>query len=311
MLAGSVTTFGLGSYWLATSQRRAARWFRALAADTRRSIRPAPQKPTPESWSDNQITISWLGHATTLINFYGINILTDPALGNRVGVSVGVGTAGPKRFVAPALRIAELPRIDVVLLSHAHMDHMDLPTLRRLGRETFTVTAKETQDVLQSTRLRRVTELGWNEHATFRSPQGELEIEAVEVEHWGQRWPSEMERGYNGYILRREGRTLLFGGDTANTPLFAELRSRGPFAAAIMPIGAYDPWVWNHCTPEQAVKMCNAARASYIVPMHHQTFKLSEEPINEPIERLSAALAREPERLALRNIGERFICPDA
>ena len=126
---------------------------------------------------------------------------------------------------------------------------------------------------------------------------------------WGQRWPSEMSRGYNGYVLRREGKAILFAGDTAHTPLFAELRSRGPFEAAIMPIGAYQPWIWNHCSPEQALAMANAARARYLVPVHHQTFRLSEEPMGEPIERLAAALEHEPERLALRKIGESFLCP--
>jgi L-ascorbate metabolism protein UlaG (beta-lactamase superfamily) len=189
------------------------------------------------------------------------------------------------------------------------MDHMDLPSLQRFGRKTFVVTAKLTSDILSGTRLSHITELPWAGRTTFKNPAGELEIEAVEVKHWGQRWPSELERGYNGYILRREGKTLLFAGDTAHTPLFRDFRSRGPYAAAIMPIGAYRPWIWNHCTPEQAVQMANWADADHIVPIHHQTFRLSDEPLNEPIERLDAALAREPERLALRRIGEHFVCP--
>ena len=244
-----------------------------------------------------------------MINFYGIRILTDPAFGNRIGISLGLGTVGPKRYIAPALRMAELPPIDVVLLSHAHMDHMDLPSLQRLAPATFTVTAKTTRDILESTPLKKIVELPWNERTTFRNAKGELEISAVEVKHWGQRWPSELERGYNGYVLRREGRAILFGGDTAHTPLFSELRARGPFEAAIMPVGAYQPWIWNHCTPEQAVDLANRAGARYIVPVHHQTFRLSEEPQTEPIERLEAALQREPERLGLRRVGESFICP--
>jgi L-ascorbate metabolism protein UlaG (beta-lactamase superfamily) len=129
----------------------------------------------------------------------------------------------------------------------------------------------------------------------------------VEVKHWGERWPSELERGYNGYILRREDKAILFAGDTALTPVLADCRSKGPFAAAIMPIGAYRPWIWNHCTPEQAVEMANAANAQYIVPVHHQTFKLSDEPMEEPIERLKVALDHEPERLALKQVGETFV----
>jgi L-ascorbate metabolism protein UlaG (beta-lactamase superfamily) len=120
-----------------------------------------------------------------------------------------------------------------------------------------------------------------------------------------------MQRGYNGYVLRREGKAILFGGDTAQTPLFADIKSRGPFEAAIMPIAAYQPWIANHCTPEQAAEMVNRAGARYIVPVHHQTFRLSDEPMNEPIERLEAAFQREPERIALRKVGESFVCPKA
>ena len=307
-IAAAVTA-GLGSFWAAKSNRRSARMLRQLLADSRRKILPAPVKPNPASWSDNDITICWLGHATTLINFYGVHTLTDPTLGNRIGVALGVGTAGPKRYIAPALRVEELPPIDVLLLSHAHMDHMDVATLSRVAPKTFTVTAKTTRDVLSGTGLKQVRELPWRDRTIFRGVKGELEIEAFEVKHWGRRWPSGIDRGYNGYVLKREGRSLLFGGDSALTPLFSEVRSRGSFAAAIMPIGAYQPWIWNHCTPEQAVEMANQAGAHHLVPVHHQTFKLSNEPMDEPLERFQAALQKEPERIALRQIGESFVCP--
>lgn len=309
LAAGTGTGLGGAAWWLAVSKQRAARWARRMLEDARRPILPAPVKPNPAAWSDNRLTLCWLGHSTVLINFYGLRILTDPVLGNRIGISLGFGTAGPKRYVAPALRFRDLPPIDVLLLSHAHMDHLDLPTLRRFAPNTFTVTAKDTSDLLAGTRLRQVTELPWNGRATFRGPQGELQIEAFEVRHWGQRWPSELPRGYNGYVLRREGRAVLFGGDTARTPQFAGLRSRGPFDVAIMPIGSYRPWIRNHCTPEEALEMANAARAGYLVPVHHQTFCLSQEPMPEPIQRLAAALRLEPDRLALRRAGETFVCP--
>src|SRR5581483_4332268 len=307
--AGAATAVGGAGWWLSCSKQRAARWARRLAGDVRRPIEPAPFKPQPDLWSDHKITLAWLGHTTVLLNFYGVRILTDPALGNHIGVSLGFGTIGPKRFVAPALRARELPPIDVVLLSHSHMDHMDLPTLGHFGADTFAVTAKDTRDVLAGTGLRRVNELGWGERAVFHGAQGDLHIEAIEVKHWGERWPSEKPRGYNGYLLRREGKAVLFGGDTALTASLGEVKSRGPFEVGIMPIGAYRPWIRNHCTPEQALEMANAAGAKYILPVHHQTFRLSEEPSNEPIERLQNALAHEPERLALRQIGETFVCP--
>ena len=174
---------------------------------------------------------------------------------------------------------------------------MDTPTLAKLGRETRVASAAfATTDVLKH--FKKVNELKWGERATLRNEKGELTVQAIEVKHWGERFPSRIARGYNGYVLRREGRALLFGGDTALTPTVGEAKSLGPFEAAIMPIGAYRPWIWNHCDPEQALQMANAAGAKYIVPVHHQTFKLSEEPAFEPIERLQAAYHNRPERLA-------------
>jgi L-ascorbate metabolism protein UlaG (beta-lactamase superfamily) len=299
-----------GGAWVALSNRFAARLVRRQIADATRGVLPPPAKPTPSSWSDNAVTVSWVGHATVLINFYGVNILTDPIFAERCGVSLGITTAGPKRFVAPALALAELPRLDLVLLSHAHMDHLDLPTINRVARGVPIITAKATTDLLADTKAKQITELAWDETSTLRTERGELQVEAFEVKHWGKRWPREkIQRGYNGYILRREGRAILFGGDTADTPLFRKLRSRGPFEVALMPIGAYQPWIHAHCTPEQAVNMANDAGARYVVPIHHQTFQLSEEPMGEPIERVQAALQREPERLALQKIGETFVCP--
>src|SRR5262245_33356002 len=236
---GSGAAVGGGLWWVAKSKERAARWTRRLLADARRQVLPAAAKPEPAKWSDNQITTSWLGHATVLINFYGMHILTDPALGERIGVSLGLGTIGPKRFVAPALGSKELPPIDVLLLSHAHMDHMDLGSLRRFPPETFTISARQTSDVLASGGRKQITELAWNEGVTFKNSKGELRVEAFEVKHWGERWPSDVPRGYNGYILRREGKAILFGGDTALTSTFRDIRVRGPFEVALMPIGAY------------------------------------------------------------------------
>ena len=101
----------------------------------------------------------------------------------------------------------------------------------------------------------------------------------------------------------------MFGGDTALCDSFAELRTLGPIDLAIMPIGAYDPWIHSHCTPEQAVQMANDAGAQFIMPVHHQTFRLSSEGFREPIERFQMALQRTPERIALREIGETFVLP--
>lgn len=269
-----------------------------------------PFRPRPEQWSEQQVTLAWLGHATFLLNFHGAWILTDPALYPRIGVDLRLGTLGPKRLIAPALGVRELPGLDVVLLSHAHMDHLDMRSLRAVLRPGLAVvTARDTADLVRDAGGRRIMELGWGDGVTLRTPAGEVRIEAFEVKHWGQRWPNDRPRGYNGYVLRREGMALIFGGDTAYTQLFQRLRPGGPYAAAIMPIAAYRPWIWNHCTPEEAVQMADAAGARFFVPMHHETFVLSDEPVEEPRQRLEAALAKEPGRLALRQVGETFVVP--
>jgi len=292
-----------GSFWTGLSNSRRARMLRQLVRDTVREPAPAPLVPTPDKWDDNRVTFTWLGHATVLINFYGVRILTDPAFSNRVGIGLGIGTLGPKRYIAPALKFEQLPEVDLVLLSHAHMDHMDLPTLAKFKASQAVITAKDTTEILAQGGLKPVCELSWGDATTLKTPRGELRVEAFEVKHWGRRWPTDRDRGYNGYVLRREGRALIFGGDTAKTPLFAKLRSGGPYAAAIMPVGAYNPWIHSHCTPEEALQMADAAGAQLIAPIHHATFKLSDEPLTEPLERMEKALEKERDRLVLKQIG--------
>jgi L-ascorbate metabolism protein UlaG (beta-lactamase superfamily) len=134
-----------------------------------------------------------------------------------------------------------------------------------------------------------------------------VHVRSLEVKHWGARLRSDTYRGWTGFALEREEKRLLIGGDTAETALFRGHRRFGPFEGAIMPIGAYDPWIWNHCTPEQAVGMADAAGARLFLPIHHQTFRLSREPEREPIERAEAALRHEQGRLALRDVGETVV----
>jgi L-ascorbate metabolism protein UlaG (beta-lactamase superfamily) len=244
-----------------------------------------------------------------LINFFGITILTDPTLFPRVGIRLPGFTIGPKRLIAPALGFDELPKIDIILLSHAHFDHFDLQTLRRFDEHTRVISAAHTRDLLRWTRLRDITELHWNEQKSIETSAGKINIFAFSVKHWGARKQRDTYRGYNGYVLERNGRRILFAGDTALTNSFAKLHERGRIDLAIMSIAAYNPWIRSHCTPEQAIDMANAAGAQFIMPVHHQTFRLSFEPLREPIERFEAALHKSPERIALRQIGETFVLP--
>ncbi|HWC59551.1 MAG TPA: MBL fold metallo-hydrolase [Verrucomicrobiae bacterium] len=281
-----------------------ARTARGLIAQSRRKILQPNFTPTPGAWNSNGITASWLGHSTVLINFYGVNILTDPVLMSHIGADVRLGTIGPKRLVAPALTPGQLPKIDLVLLSHAHMDHLNSATLRHFPGTTRAVTAHATADLLRDTRLRSPMELKWGDKVQVNTSHGEVEVEAFEVRHWGARWRHDSYRGYNGYIVAREGKKIIFGGDTAWSDSFRALRSRGPFEFAIMPIGAYSPWIQSHCTPEQAVQMANDAGAKYFLPIHFKTFTLGREGVVEPLERLQAAI--EAERIGWKDIGQTF-----
>ena len=273
-------------------------------------IAPAPTKPESAKWSDARVTAAWLGHSTVLINFFGVKILTDPVLFARIGIRVPfLFTIGPKRLTAPALTFKELPKIDIILLSHAHFDHIDWRTLSQFNSHVKVITAPRTRDLLRWTRLRDVTELKWSEHASIDTSSEITKVTAIPVKHWGARMQRDDLRGYNGYLIERNNRRIVFAGDTAMTESFAELRRRGDIDLAIMSIGAYNPWIRSHCTPEQAIEMADGAGARFIMPVHHQTFRLSFEPLREPIERFAAALSKTPERIALREIGEAFVLP--
>ena len=272
-------------------------------------IAPILIKPKPAEWNCERLTVAWLGHATVLINFFGVNILTDPVLFSRIGVRWPGITLGPKRLTAPALLVTELPKVDLIVLSHAHFDHFDLRTLLQFDSSTKVVTAPRTKDLLRRSRLRDVTELRWGEKKSIGTHFGNINIAAFPVKHWGARMQRDNYRGFNGYVLEKCGRRIVFSGDTARTESFVGLRSYGRIDLAIMAIGCYNPWIRTHCNPEQAVQMANNANAQFVMPVHHQTFRLSFEPFLEPIERFRLALHKTPERIALSEIGETFVLP--
>lgn len=290
-----------------SSSNPTLRFLRERAAELAKPCFQTKHVPEPTKWDNNKVTASLLGHATILINFEGLNIITDPVLFSRIGAHSIFGTFGPIRRQACALKPSALPRIDLVLLSHAHLDHFDLRSLNALKGRVHAVTARNTLDLVHETRIRKATELGWGEKSVIKTANGDAEVEAFEVKHWGARWRHDTHRGYNGYIVSRNGKKIVFGGDTAMTDTFRAIRSRGPFEFACMPIGAYNPFIWSHCNPEQALQMANDAGAKYVLPMHYYTFRFGREVSKEPIERLETAMKGEADRLAWRESGETFV----
>jgi L-ascorbate metabolism protein UlaG (beta-lactamase superfamily) len=266
---------------------------------------PPPAVPAPGTWSSDHLTIAWVGHASVLIDFGGTRILTDPAFFERVGVQLGPMTLGPRRIVAPALRPDELPPLDAVLVSHAHMDSLDRPSLRTVRTAPLLVTPPRTRDLVDDLGFPRVVELGWGETVTA----GDVEVEAVAVQHWGERWPWDAYRGYNGYLLTRGGESVLFASDTADTRVLGRLGDDHRIVAAMLGIGAYDPWIRHHADPEQAWRMFRETRADVLVPIHWDTFRLGKEPIGDAIRRLLVAAGPEADRVVIRRIGETWTTP--
>jgi L-ascorbate metabolism protein UlaG (beta-lactamase superfamily) len=284
-------------------RQAAPAFFRELSKEYSREMLRPELTPQPKLWSAEGLHAAWLGHSTVLLKVDGFTILTDPVFSARVGIGIGPLTVGLKRLIDVALMPEDLPPIDLLLLSHAHMDHFDLPSLRDLERpRTQVVTAVHTSDLLRVRRYAYVHEVRWNDSVMV----GPAKITAFQVEHWGARMRGDTYRGYNGYLLEIGRRRIVFGGDTAYTDSFKRVKSSQPVDLAIMPVGAYNPWIRVHCNPEQAIQMANHAGAEFILPVHHQTFQLSREPRFEPIERSLAAVGSATERICLRSIGQEF-----
>jgi len=195
------------------------------------------------------------------------------------------------------------------LLSHTHMDHCDIPSLDRFKRSTPLIIAANTYDVIETLDFQTVYMLDWGKWADVAG----VHIEALEVKHFGWRYPWEQDRSrgnwngrsFNAYVLTRNGRSIVFGGDTAYHEKFAALKRRpNPIDLAIMPIGAYDPWITNHANPEQALAMADQMGAYHIMPIHWRTFIQSEEPTMEPIARLRTAAADKHDRIAVDAVGQ-------
>jgi L-ascorbate metabolism protein UlaG (beta-lactamase superfamily) len=276
-----------------------------LAVIDRLNPPPPPRlKIDFNGWNDHDLAAAWVGHATVVLRLGGKTILTDPVFSHRVGIGMGLLTAGPRRLVAAAVTVRDLPKIDLILLSHAHFDHLDRPTLARLPRHTPMIVAAQTRDLVADLGFRHIRETTWGQSVRV----GRVTIATMQAQHWGARTFHDEQRTYNSYLLRDDaGHSVFFGGDTAHTHAFDGI---GPIDLAILGIGAYDPYVAAHATPEQAWLMAQAMPARHFFPMHHSTFRLSQEPTAEPLQRLLAAAGDNAHQVVVREVGGMWSLPE-
>ena len=237
------------------------------------SVDPVPNAET------HQIGITWLGHAAFLVQLETANILIDPnwALWH-----------GPvKRLRHPTLFAHDLPEIDLVLITHAHFDHLHIPSLKRVANGQPVIVPRGVGSLLKRLDFGSITELDTWQSTTFR----DLSITLTPARHWGARMIHDTHRHFGGYLIESADRTVFHCGDSAIFDGFKEIGDRADIDVALMPIGAYDAPSGRpvHMNPEEALDAFQMLDAGIMVPMHHDTFPLGGEPLHEPAQRLATA----------------------
>jgi N-acyl-phosphatidylethanolamine-hydrolysing phospholipase D len=271
-------------------------WYRLRHGVPR--IPPASEFPTatpdiaiPNAGPDG-CRITWLGQSGFLIQLGGANVLTDPLLSRRASPFQAIG---PARVVAAPLTVAELPRIDAVVLSHDHYDHLDAPTcaalLERFGSSLPFFTPLGYREWFAKLGASNVIECDWWQGAKLEGTP--LELMALPAQHWTRRAFATGHRLWCSWLVRAPDMTVYFSGDSGYCPAFREIRERvGSPDVALIPIGAYEPrWFMKpaHMNPEEAVQTYLDLGAREFIAMHWGTFRLTDEPMLEPPERTRAA----------------------
>ncbi|HEX5542530.1 MAG TPA: MBL fold metallo-hydrolase [Micromonospora sp.] len=248
-------------------------------------INRQPRLPRAEA---GQILVTWVGHATYVIQIGGLTVLTDPVWSHKIpGVRPRLTPAG--------VEWSALPRIDAVVISHNHYDHLDAPSIRRLPRDTPMLVPANLASWFRRRGFRDVTDLDWWESREI----GGVHFDFVPAHHWSRRTLTDTNKSlWGGWILTEPaGTRIYFAGDTGYGHWFSEIAHRYPdIDLALIPVGAYDPpWFMRavHLNPEEAVQACADLGARRMSPMHWGAFVLSSEPVTEPLERTLAAWAAE------------------
>ncbi len=241
-----------------------------------RTPKAAPSFPKPKP---GEVGLTWIGHSSFLIQTRKMNFLVDPIWAKWI--------KGIKRLRNPAFEIDDLPDIDLVLVTHAHFDHLDRRTLRKVAEKQPIVVPFEVGNLVHDLGFRSVHELDYWD--SFQ--RGPMRITLTPCRHWGARMLHDSHRGFGGYIVEIDGRTIYHCGDTAFFDGFKEIGQRFKIDLALLPIGAYDPPSGRsvHMNPEEALQAFQDLGAKKMVPMHYGTFRLSYEPPEEPLQRLRAA----------------------
>lgn len=296
-----------------------SRW--ASAEERARWPDSVPVMPTvpPRQVGRGEMRVTWIGHSTVLVQVQGLNILTDPIWSERASP---LSFAGPRRVRAPGVRFEHLPRIDLVLISHNHYDHLDLPTLRRLWQRDSPaiVTSLGNDTILRGAGI-EATALDWGRRlvverdgtAVEAGEDGGIEyICADDVwtcgrrfevivernQHWSSRWLTDRNRAlWSAFTVVTPSGNIFFAGDTGwgDGSWVREAARHGPLRLALIPIGAYEPrevMRAHHVDPEEAVEMFRILNPAAALGIHWGTFQLTFEPIDEPRQRLAASLSR-------------------
>lgn len=244
----------------------------------------------PELVTAGELGVTFIGHSSFLLQVGGKNVLVDPVFSKRLILLRRQRRAG--------LRVEDLPAIDVVLLTHAHMDHLDMASLRRVVRATWRLAGRAPEvvvprgvaDLVVRLGFARVHEMEWWQQLEVQG----LGVTMTPSRHWGARMFSDTHRGYGGYVVESGGSSVYHSGDTAYFEGFREIGQRLKPEVALLPIGAYFPDSYRavHTSPEEAAKAFVDVGAEWMVPMHYGTFRLGREPMEEPVKRLGAEAER-------------------